>query len=209
MISPRPHPILPLLSRSPPQVKVGRFQYIQIPNFSVFVNTWQSCLITSIPQLIWNWEFYSLFTYNQGPIRGGSGPKEMVPNDLVKSQQQGPTTWGGQMPQPWKKEVERNLRCPAIKQLPQGHGTSRRSTSNVRFPSREDSTATRFLTLSGRGMWQHLKVNAKGRAWDLKGSEGRATNPGQSRDSPLHSGLPTLHTAALGPAPWSTDHARD
>lgn len=91
---------------------------------------------------------------------------------------------------------------PSDQTTSQGHGTSRRSTSNVRFPSREDSTATRFLTLSGRGMWQHLdfKVNAKGRAWDLKGSEGRATNPGQSRDSPLHSGLPTLHTAALGPA---------
>lgn len=119
MTSPRPHPSLSPFSPGPrPRVKVGTFQYVQISSFSVFVSTWQSCLLLSIPQLIWNWEFYSLFTDNQGPILGGPGPKEMVPNDHFASAATRPNDRGWPDASASKKEVKRNFRGPAIKQLP-------------------------------------------------------------------------------------------
>ena len=60
----------PISPSPPPQINVGRFQYIQISSSFVYVSTWQSCL-SIFPSLSGNGsEFHSLFTNNRRPSLG-------------------------------------------------------------------------------------------------------------------------------------------
>lgn len=111
-------------------------------NFSIFVNTWQSRLIRSVPQLSWKWRRVLLLVYRQ-------------PGTNCKW----PEAKGNRSK--WSLSVCSNLANSGSRVC------AARGTSPVSFPRPKGSAATCFLILLGPGRRQcpDFKVNAKGPWW--------------------------------------------
>lgn len=156
------------------------------------MNTWQSRLVRSVPQLSWTRRRVLPLVYRQpGTNYKWPRPTEIVPSDHWASAATGTT-----------QEVERAPPAPGPTATSPRHRPAPGSAARVSGPRRKGSVATCFLFLLGRGMWQppDFKVNAKGRALYLTMTR-RASHGswGSGDDPPSGCSLPSKLQLWLGP----------